>query len=112
MPSGDRRPAIVAALVEAQDRTRSVQAAKQEVLALFGVTWAVVEGIEREGMNNEWLPLDEPERAAAGGKSGGPTLALATRPCRPRSGMRKGPAGSPSDRRPLGRSRESPDRPR
>jgi hypothetical protein len=60
MPSEDRRRAIFAALVEAQDRTRSVHAAKQEVLALFGVTWAMVERIEREGIDNEWPPLDEP----------------------------------------------------
>jgi hypothetical protein len=60
MPSENRRRAIFAALVEAQDRTRSVHAAKQEVLAQFGVTWAIVGEIEREGMNNEWPPLDEP----------------------------------------------------
>lgn len=60
-PSEDRRRAIFAALVQAQDRTRSLHAAKQEVLAQFGVTWAIVEQIEQEGMNNEWPPLDEPE---------------------------------------------------
>jgi hypothetical protein len=58
MPSEDRRRAIFAALVEAQDRTRSVHAAKQDVLARFAVTWAIVEQIEQEGMNNEWPPLD------------------------------------------------------
>jgi hypothetical protein len=59
MPSEDRRRAIFAALVEVQGRTRSAQKAKQEVLAQFGVTWAVVGRIEQEGMNNEWPPLDE-----------------------------------------------------
>jgi hypothetical protein len=59
MPSEDRRRAIFAALVETQDRTRSVHAAKQEVLARFGVTWAIVEEVEREEMNNECPPLDE-----------------------------------------------------
>ena len=59
MPTEDRRRAIFAALVEAQDRTRSVQKAKYEVLAQFGVTCAVVGRIEQEGMNNEWPPLDE-----------------------------------------------------
>jgi hypothetical protein len=61
MPNEDRRRAIFAALVEVQDRTRSVQEAKHEVLAEFGVTWAVVGRIEQEGMNNEWPPLDEPD---------------------------------------------------
>ena len=56
MPSKDRRRAIFAALVEAQDRTRSVHEAKQQVLA-----WAIVEQIKREGMSNEWPPLDGPE---------------------------------------------------
>jgi hypothetical protein len=35
MPSEDRRRAIFAALVEAQDRTRSLHEAKQQVLARF-----------------------------------------------------------------------------
>jgi hypothetical protein len=34
---------------------------QQQVLAQFGVTWAIVEQIEQEGMNNEWSPLDEPD---------------------------------------------------
>lgn len=60
LPSEDRRRAIFAALVEAQGRTRSLRKAKQEVVAQFGVTGSVVAEIEREGMNNEWPPLDEP----------------------------------------------------
>jgi hypothetical protein len=60
VPPEDSRRAIFAALVEAQDRTRSLDAAKHEVQARFGVTWAVVGQIEQEGMNNEWPPLDEP----------------------------------------------------
>ena len=58
MPPEDRRRAIFAALVEAQDRCRSLHEAKQQVLAQFGVTWDIVEQIEREGMNKEWPPLD------------------------------------------------------
>ena len=58
MPSEDRRRAIFAALVEAQDKSRSLHEAKQQVLARFGVTWDIVEQIEQEGMNNEWPPLD------------------------------------------------------
>ena len=61
LPSEDRRRAIFAALVEAQDRCRSLHEAKQQVLAQFGVTWAIVEQIEQEGMNKEWPPLDEPD---------------------------------------------------
>ena len=61
LPSEDRRRAIFAALVEAQDRCRSLHEAKQQVLAQFGVTWAIVEQIEQEGMNKEWPPLDADE---------------------------------------------------
>ncbi|HEX3147544.1 MAG TPA: hypothetical protein VHR66_05635 [Gemmataceae bacterium] len=56
-PSEDRRRAIFAAVVEAQDRARSVHEAKQEVLSLFGVTWNIVERIEVEGMEKDWPPL-------------------------------------------------------
>ena len=58
MPAEDRRRAIFAALVEAQDRCRSLHEAKQQVLAQFGVTWDIVGQIEQEGMNKEWPPLD------------------------------------------------------
>lgn len=61
LPSEDCRRVIFAALVEVQERTRSLVAAKREVLARFGVTWAVIGEIEHEGMNNEWPPLDVPE---------------------------------------------------
>ena len=61
MPGEDDRRAIFAALVEAQGRTRFLRQAKQEVLAQFGVPRSIVEEIEREGMNNEWPPLDEPD---------------------------------------------------
>ena len=58
LPTEDRRRAIFAALVAAQDKSRSLHEAKQQVLAQFGVTWAIVEQIEQEGMNKEWPPLD------------------------------------------------------
>jgi hypothetical protein len=58
-PSEDVRRAIFAALVEAQDRARSVRDAKQDVLSRFGITWAILERIEQEGLDNEWPPLDE-----------------------------------------------------
>jgi hypothetical protein len=59
LPSEERRRAIFAALVEAQDRARSVHEAKQEVLARFGVTWTMVERIEQEGIEKDWPPLGE-----------------------------------------------------
>jgi hypothetical protein len=61
LPSEDRRRAIFAALVEAQDRARSVHEAKQEVLACFAVTWGMVERIEQEGMDKNWPPLGDCE---------------------------------------------------
>ena len=56
-PSEDRRREVFAALVAAQDRGVSVHQSRQEVAALFGVTWHTVEQIEREGMDNDWPPL-------------------------------------------------------
>jgi hypothetical protein len=61
MPSEDRRRAIFAALVDAQDKSRSLHEAKQQVLAQFGVTRAIVERIEREGRDNECPPPDGPD---------------------------------------------------
>ena len=57
LPPEERRKEIFAALVDAQDRGLSVHASKQEVLARFGVTWDMVQRIEREGMDNDWPPL-------------------------------------------------------
>jgi hypothetical protein len=45
--------------VEAQDRSRSVHEAKQEVVARFGVTWQVVDQVEREGLERGWTPLGD-----------------------------------------------------
>jgi hypothetical protein len=61
LPSEEYRRAVFAALVEAQDRARSVHEARQEVVARFGVTWIAVERIEQEGMANNWPPLGEAE---------------------------------------------------
>ena len=58
-PSEDVRRAVFAALVAAQDRARSAHTAKQEVVARFGLTWALLERIEQEGLDNEWPPLGE-----------------------------------------------------
>ena len=59
LPPEDLRRAVFAALVSAQDRARSAHEAKQEVLARFGVTWAILERIEQEGLDKQWPPLDE-----------------------------------------------------
>lgn len=59
LPSEERRREIFAALVEAQDRARSLHEAKQQVLAQFGVTWGIVEQIEQEGIDKDWPPLGE-----------------------------------------------------
>ena len=59
--SEDLRRAAFAALVEAQDRARSVREAKQEVTARFGLTWAMIERIEQEGLDKEWPPLGDDE---------------------------------------------------
>lgn len=59
LPPEDRRREIFAALVAAQDKAKSLHEAKQQVLARFGVTWAVVEKIEEEGIDNDWPPLGD-----------------------------------------------------
>ena len=66
LPSEERRRAIFAALVEAQDRARSVHEAKQEVLAMFGVTWGIVERALRQ---RRPLPGSKVALPVAGGVS-------------------------------------------
>jgi hypothetical protein len=56
-PTEDRRREMFAALVDAQDRGLSVHQSRQDVAAMFGVTWNTVVQIEREGMDNDWPPL-------------------------------------------------------
>jgi hypothetical protein len=58
MPTENRRRIIFAALIDAEDRTRSLKLATAEVVVRFGITAAVAGEIEREGINNEWPPLD------------------------------------------------------
>jgi hypothetical protein len=62
-PPEDQRRLIFAALVEAQDRAKSLHEAKQQVLAQFGVTWNIVERIEQEGIDKDWPPLGEADGA-------------------------------------------------
>jgi hypothetical protein len=56
-PDEAYRREIFAALVAAQDLARSVHEAKQGIIARFGITWQTLDGIEREGLDNEWPPL-------------------------------------------------------
>ena len=58
-PDEAYRREIFAALVDEQDRARSVHEAKQGVVARFGVTWKMLDRIEREGLENDWPPLGD-----------------------------------------------------
>lgn len=53
----DRRKAIFAALVEAQDAGATVAASRRQVAEQFGVTLEQVEAAEREGIARQWPPL-------------------------------------------------------
>ena len=54
----DQRRAIFKALVEAQDGGAGVAASRVAVANKFAVTEDQVRDIEREGMANQWPPLD------------------------------------------------------
>src|SRR5437868_723017 len=54
----DRRKEIFLALVEAQDKAMSVAQSRQLIAERFGVSDAQVKDIEREGLDNQWPPLD------------------------------------------------------
>jgi hypothetical protein len=53
----DRRRAIFAALVEAQDQKVPVGRSREMVAERFGVSVRQVQAIEREGLDNAWPPL-------------------------------------------------------
>jgi len=53
----DRRRAIFAAVVEAQDAGHSVRASRELVAARYGISTQEVEAIEREGLDEGWPPL-------------------------------------------------------
>ena len=55
----DRRRAIFADVVRAQDEGLSVAAAREAVAARHGVGPEDVRAIEREGIHREWPPLGE-----------------------------------------------------
>ena len=54
----DRRRAVFAALVAAQDTGLSVTASRQKMAAEFGLGVEMVEAIERDGLQAQWPPLD------------------------------------------------------
>ena len=53
----ERRQAIFAALVRAQDEGRPVKTSRTWVAGQWGVTAKDVEAIEREGLKHQWPPL-------------------------------------------------------
>ena len=56
--SEDRRKEIFLAIVDAQDTKMDVAQARSLVMHRFGVSESQVRQIEREGMENQWPPLE------------------------------------------------------
>ena len=56
--SQERRKEIFLALVDAQDREMDVPHSRKLVVQRFGVNESQVRQIEREGMENDWPPLE------------------------------------------------------
>jgi len=54
----DKRQAIFLALVESQDSGMNVATSRTEIAKRFSVTENQVKDIEREGLSNQWPPLD------------------------------------------------------
>jgi hypothetical protein len=54
----DQRQAIFLALVESQDGGMNVATSRTEIARRFSVTENQVKDIEREGLSNQWPPLD------------------------------------------------------
>jgi hypothetical protein len=57
--SDDRRRAIFAELVAAQDEGLTVQASREHVAGRHGLTVEQVRAVEREGLDAGWPPLGE-----------------------------------------------------
>jgi hypothetical protein len=55
-----QRKEIFLALVDAQDHETPVPESRKAVASRFGVTEEQVRQIEREGMDNDWPPLEGP----------------------------------------------------
>jgi hypothetical protein len=58
MLSDTRRKEIFLALVDAQDQKMDVTESRKLMAERFGVTASEIRQIEREGMDNQWPPLD------------------------------------------------------
>jgi hypothetical protein len=56
--SEERRKEIFLALVDAQDHEMDVPQSRSMMAQRFGVSENQVRQIEREGMDNEWPPLE------------------------------------------------------
>jgi DNA-directed RNA polymerase sigma subunit (sigma70/sigma32) len=56
--SEERRKEIFLALVDAQDHEMEVPQSRKLVVQRFGVSESQVRQIEREGMANQWPPLE------------------------------------------------------
>jgi hypothetical protein len=56
--SEERRKEIFFALVDAQDHEMDVAQSRKLVVERFGVSENQVRQIEREGMENQWPPLE------------------------------------------------------
>jgi hypothetical protein len=54
----DRRREIFLALVEAQDQDMSVEQSRKAIAAKFSVSEGQVRNIEREGIDQQWPPLN------------------------------------------------------
>jgi hypothetical protein len=54
----DRRKEIFFALVDAQDHEIDVAQSRRLMVQRFGVSESQVRQIEREGMENQWPPLE------------------------------------------------------
>ena len=54
----ERRRETFLALVEAQDDEMPVDLSRKEIAERFGITEGALQHIEREGLDNDWPPLD------------------------------------------------------
>jgi hypothetical protein len=53
------RKDIFAALVAAQDQEMPVAESRREIARRFGISDEVLRAIEREGLDNDWPPLED-----------------------------------------------------
>jgi hypothetical protein len=53
------RKEIFSALVEAQDQEMPVAESKRAIARRFGISDEVLRAIEREGLDNDWPPLED-----------------------------------------------------